>query len=81
MKIKIVLTGTDGKQTKTVNIAPTGASIGEICKTAGIETKDKDFTVNGRPATLDTHVGKDEVLAADSRKIAPVEVSARPQGS
>jgi len=71
MKIKIVLTGTDGKQTKTVDIAATGASLGEVCKTAGIDTKDKDFTVDGKEATLDTHVGKD----------APVEVSARPQGS
>jgi len=81
VKIKIALTGTDGKHTKTVKIAATGASIGEICKSAGIETKDKDFTVNGRPASLDTHVGKDDVLAADARKAEAVEVSARPQGS
>lgn len=71
MKIKIVVKGTDGSETKTVEIAATGASLGEVCKTAGIETKDKDFTVDGKPATLDTHVGKN----------APVEVSARPQGS
>lgn len=80
MKIKIELTGTDGKQTKTVEIAPSGASLGEICKAAGIETKDKDFTVNGKTAGLDTHVGKDDVLAAKGAA-APVAVSARPQGS
>jgi hypothetical protein len=80
MKVKIEITGTDGKQTKSVEIAPTGASIGEICKSAGIEAKDKDFTVNGKPATADTHVGKDDVMAAKGRS-APVAVSARPQGS
>jgi hypothetical protein len=80
MKIKIELTGTDGKKTKSVEVAPTGASIGEICKAAGIDPKDKDFSVNGKPATEDTHVGKDDVLAAKG-KSAPVAVSARPQGS
>ncbi len=81
MKIKIELTGTDGKQTKTVKVAETGASIEEICKSGKIETKDKDFTVNGQPADLKTHVGKNDVLAAQNRKAATVEVSARPQGS
>ena len=71
MKVKIVLTGTDGKQDRTIEIAETGASLGDVLKAAGIETKDKDFTVGGKPATLDTHVGKN----------APVGVSARPQGS
>lgn len=69
MKVKIVINGTEGTQTKTVDIAPSGASLGEVCKMAGIDVKDKDFMVGGKPATLDTHVGKD------------VEVSARPQGS
>lgn len=69
MKVKIVLIGTDGKKTHTVDIAPTGASLAEVCKMAGIDVKDKDFTVDGKPATLDTHV----------REAA--EVSARPQGS
>lgn len=81
MRIKVALISTDGKKTKSVNIAATGATIGEICKAAGIETKDKDFTLNGKPAGLDTHVGKNDLLAAESRKAPPVEVSARPQGS
>lgn len=81
MKIKIKLTGTDNTQTKTIEVAETGASLKEILAAAGIESKDKDFTVNGKPALLDTHVGKQDVLEAKSRKAPPVEVSARPQGS
>ena len=80
MKITIGITHTESQETKSVDIAPTGASIAEICKAGGIETKDKDFTVNGKPATLDTHVGKDDILAARGRN-PPVTVSARPQGS
>jgi len=71
VKVKIIVKGTEGQETRNVDIAASGASLGEVCKAAGISTKDKDFTVDGKPATLDTHVGKN----------MPVEVSARPQGS
>jgi len=79
MKVKIEIIGTDGKETKKIDIDPSGASVAEICKAAGIEAKDKDFTVNGKPAQGDTHVGKDDVMAAKSKPA--VSVSARPQGS
>lgn len=71
MKVKITLTGTDGSQEKTVKVAETGATVAEICKAGKIDTANKDLTVNGKPATLETHVDK----------AATVEVSARPQGS
>lgn len=80
MKIKIEITGTEGTQTKTVNVAATGASVAEICKQAGIDPKGKDFTVNGKTAGADTHVGKDDVFSAKDRTTT-VAVSARPQGS
>lgn len=81
LKIKVVIKGTESEQTKTVKIAATGASVEEICRQGNIDMKDKDFTVNGMAAKPGTHVGKNDVLKAESRKTATVEVSARPQGS
>ena len=71
MKVKIIVNGTEGQETRNVDIAASGASLAEVCKAAGIETKEKDFTVDNKPATLDTHVGKNPA----------VEVTARPQSS
>lgn len=79
MRIKIETIGADGKQTKTVDIVETGASVNQICEKAGIDPKDKDFTVNGKPANGDTHVGRNDVLTAKGKPA--VAVSARPQGS
>lgn len=79
MKVKIKIVGTEGQRQETVDVDATGASVEEVCRRAGIDPKDKDLTVNGKAAQLDTHVGKDDVLGAQNRPA--VTVSARPQGS
>lgn len=81
MKIGVKVVPTQGASTKLeVNMEASGASIEEVCKAAGIDTKNMDFTVNGKPAELTTHVGpKDALEAKDQTPV--VAVSERPRGS
>lgn len=82
LRIPVTVTPTQGRSTeKTVEVAPSGASVKEICKAGGIDTKNKDFAVNGKPATLDTHVGPSDAIEAKDRGKPAVAVSERPQGS
>lgn len=64
---------------KTLKVSATGVSVGDLMQAAGWDTKNKDFTVNGNPASLDTHVSANDILQAQER--AAVSVSERPQGS
>lgn len=80
MNVSVKIVPSEGKsQTKKVEVAKTGASLREICAQAGIDTKKKDFKVNGKPATLDTHVTREDVVEA--KDTATVTVAERPQGS
>ncbi len=71
---------------KIVKLQKSGASVAEVLETAGVSAKNKDLLVNGKPATLATHVtAKDSVQAKDSvsvqAKEVKVQVSERPAGS
>lgn len=80
MKIGLRVVPTQGKSTtKEVEVDASGASVAEICKAAGIDTKNMDFTVNGKPAELSTHVGSSDALEAKDKPV--VAVSERPRGS
>ncbi len=82
LKIRVSVVPTHGKTVKqTVEVAPSGASVKEICAAGNIDTRNKDLTVNGRPAQLDTHVGPNDTLEAAERGKPVVAVSERPQGS
>lgn len=78
LKIQVEMIPTSGKTVKkTIKVSATGASVGDILKTAGFDPKNKDFTVNGKSANLDTHVTEQDVVKAKTS----VRVSERPQGS
>lgn len=82
LKISVQLVTTEGKsRKKNVEVAPNGASVQQLCEAGKIDTRDKDFTVNGKPATLDTHVGPNDVLEAKESGQQAVAVSERPKGS
>lgn len=79
-KVQIQVVPTDGKPTSTsTEVEMTGASLKEVLAAAGISSKKKDLLVNGQPATLDTHVGPDDVVQAKGE--VTVQVAERPQGS
>lgn len=78
--VKVQVVSADGKPVSTsTEVEMTGASVGEVLKTAGISSKKKDLLVNGQPATLDTHVGPNDVVQAKGE--VTVQVAERPQGS
>lgn len=81
MRLKIEIVGTQGKRIETVEVAPSGATVKEALEAAGIDTKNKDFTINGKIAKLESHIGPADVLTAQERAAPVVSVSARPQGS
>jgi hypothetical protein len=82
LRISVSVVPTHGNPVdQTVEVAPSGASVQEICKAAGIDTENKDLTVNGQPAGLRTHVGQNDVLAAKERGKPVVTTSERPRGS
>lgn len=60
-------------QTKEIDLPD--ASLGQALASAGIETKDRDITVNGAPADLD------KPLAPGSKVELKVQVAERPRGS
>lgn len=82
LNISVVVVPTHGKPVqKMVEVAASGATVAEICKAGGIETDNKDLTVNGQPAELGTHVGQNDTLQAKDRGKPAVAVSERPRGS
>jgi hypothetical protein len=78
--LRIVPTGGEARM-ETVEVAATGASIEEICKVAGVDGKKLEFSLNGKPATLQTHVTQADLLEATDRGKAAVTASERPAGS
>ncbi len=82
LSIKVKVVPSEGRsRTQTVKVAASGASLGEVLSAGGIDTKNKDFTINGKPATTDTHVTPDDVVQAAERGKPAVAVSERPRGS
>lgn len=82
LEISVSVVPTHGEAVnKKIKVAPSGASVAEICKAAGIDTENKDLTVNGKPADLQTHVTQDDVLQAKERGQSVVTTSERPRGS
>ncbi|MDO8584874.1 MAG: hypothetical protein Q7R85_01995 [bacterium] len=80
MKIKVKVVPTQGKSTtKDVEVEESGASVAEVCEAAGIDVKNMDLTMNGKPAKLTTHVGPKDALEAKDKPV--VAVSERPRGS
>lgn len=79
LEVRVEVVPTSGKKTvKTVALEKSGASLAEVLKAAGVSAKNKDLLVNGKPATVATHVTvKDKVLAKEVR----VQVAERPAGS
>lgn len=78
LKIKVQVIPSSGDTIeKTVTVSANGASVADILQAAGLDTKNKDITVGGKPAGLDTHVTERDVLEARTT----VGVSERPQGS
>lgn len=67
------------KTEKTVKLAASGASVAEVLKAAGVSAKNKDLLVNGKPATLETHVTAADKVGVQSK--AKVQVAERPAGS
>ncbi len=77
--VKIQVVPNDGKpQTKTATVSPSGASLKEVLASAGIDTKNKNITVNGKPADLDRHITSSDVVEAKAHQ---VQVTERPAGS
>lgn len=83
MDVVVTVVPTSGTSTKTtVKVAPSGVTVAEVAKAAGISLEQRDILVNGQPATPETHVGpKDKVEAKDKAPSATMEVAERPQGS
>ena len=81
MKILIDIAGQNDKRTELADIPATGATVQAIAEAAGLDTKDKDFSVNGQPAGLDRHIGPADVQAAKEKGAAVLSISARPVGS
>ncbi len=81
MKLKIDIVGHDSKRTEVLDVAPGGAKFKEILDTLDIDAKNKDLSVLGKPATLETMVTPADVLAAKDKGVSVLSISARPQGS
>ena len=65
LRITVIVVPSEGKSRKQdVEVAASGASLREVLKAAGIDPAKKDFSVNGEPATLDTHVSKEDFVEA-----------------
>lgn len=79
LTIKVQVVPNDGKpQMRTATVAPSGASLKEVLAAAGVDTKNKNVTVNGKPADLNRHIGPSDVVAASAQT---VQVTERPAGS
>lgn len=58
-KVKVEVVPTSGQATeKEVTVEGTGVSVAEFLKAADLNATFMNITVNGEPATMNTHVGK-----------------------
>jgi hypothetical protein len=75
--VEVTVVPTSGQAvTKTVEV-PATATLSEVLKAGNIDADKKDFTVDGKPATLETKVN-----STSSVGVAPrVKVTERPRGS
>lgn len=79
-EVTVQIVPTDGRSSKkSATIPATGASLREVLKSLDIDTKNKNITVNGKPADLDRHITPDDVVKAKDNP--PVQVSERPAAS
>lgn len=63
------------KTTKEVEMEPTGATVGEVLAKAGVSPNNMNLSVNGNPATADTHLPK------GAKVTATIQVTERARGS
>lgn len=72
MEVTVQVVPTQGSAgSRTVKVDKTGATLGQVLKTAGVDHHRKDMKVDGKPAGLETHVGPG----------ARITVAERPRGS
>ncbi len=92
---RIEVVPTEGKSnTVSTEVKVSGASIREVLAAAGVSGDKRDLKVNGKPATLDTHIGPDDFVEVTAQndgapyrkqgevqKQVAVQVAERPRGS
>jgi hypothetical protein len=79
LTFKVLVAGGGSKaQTRTANVAAGGATVGEILKEAGVDTTNKNITVNGTPADLAQRLGADDIVEGQAHTI---KVTERPASS
>lgn len=76
LNIAIQVISSDGTSNDiSVVIEKTGASLAEILQQAGVATEKTNFSLNGKPITLDTHISdKINIVASENtetKKTAP----------
>jgi hypothetical protein len=82
LEFTITVVPTSGKSSKKkVKLSGDGVSVRSALEKAGIDSTNMEITVNGKRATLDTHITSDDVLKATAAQKSAVEVSERPKGS
>ena len=69
-----------GKRNETVVVEATGTTLRDVLKTANVDPKNMDLTIDGKPAKLDDFVGAKAKVGAKARSVS-VEVAERPAGS
>lgn len=81
ISVQLVITPTDGDPTKKdVEVPMTGTTIADVLNASGVKPEGKDLFLNGKPATLETHVTDGQSVNAKNRK-PEVRAAERPRGS
>lgn len=66
VKIKVVPTSGEPSE-RTVEITPTGASLGDVLRQAGIKSDTSNVLVDGEPANAKTHVAAGATVQVTER--------------
>ena len=78
IRVTVVVVPTSGKPTeRTVVVAPKGMTVRDVLEEAEVSAKDRDLTLNGKPATVETPVESGSEIQVKHR----VTVEERPAGS
>lgn len=80
-KINVQLTvtpaaGQGSKQDLNIEVDATGVKLRDIVTKAGVDPAKFQFTVDGKPASLDTYVGAGANVKADAIKVQATERAA-----
>lgn len=79
LTFKVQVAGGGSKaQTRSATVAAGGATVGEILKEAGVDTRNKNITVNGKPADLDRRLDASDIVGDQPHTI---KVTERPASS